>query len=67
MVQPRPSIATSFSGASQEGIRLHSVATILDRLDVISPGEDTFPLAENVRAIGLPPLIEELGGQHGET
>ncbi len=32
----------------------------LDRVDVIYPGEHTFPLAERVRAVALPRLYEDL-------
>jgi hypothetical protein len=32
----------------------------LDRVDVIYPGEHTFPLAERVRAVALPRLYEDV-------
>ena len=32
----------------------------LDRVDVVYPGAHTFPLAERVRALGLPRLYEDL-------
>lgn len=32
----------------------------LDRVDVIYPGEHTFPLAERVRAVALPRIHEDL-------
>jgi uncharacterized protein len=32
----------------------------LDRVDVIYPGEHTFPLAERIRAVALPRLYEDL-------
>jgi predicted AAA+ superfamily ATPase len=32
----------------------------LDRVDVIYPGEHTFPLADRVRAVALPRLYEDL-------
>lgn len=32
----------------------------LERVDVVYPGEHTFPLAERVRALALPRLYEDL-------
>ena len=32
----------------------------LERLDVIHAGEDTFPLADNVRAVALRRIFEDL-------
>ena len=37
----------------------------LERLDVVFPGDDSFPLADNVRAVGLAVLIEELCQSRG--
>jgi uncharacterized protein len=32
----------------------------LERVDVVYPGEHTFPLAERVRALALPRIYEDL-------
>jgi hypothetical protein len=32
----------------------------LERVDLVYPGEHTFPLAERVRALALPRLYEDL-------
>ena len=32
----------------------------LERLDVVHPGDQTFPLRERIRALGLPRLHEDL-------
>lgn len=30
----------------------------LDRLDIVYPGKDCFPLGDNIRAVGLPELVQ---------
>jgi hypothetical protein len=32
----------------------------LERLDVIYPGEETFPMAEKIRAVGLSRLLTDV-------
>jgi hypothetical protein len=53
-------LMSEFQGGNLPSIRTARDDLQLERVDVVYPGEHTFPLADRVRALALPRLYEDL-------